>query len=195
MIGTRLSSGLFMSFSSRRCIFLCFLISPSALNDHHPGEREEQSLLVTFLPNRDQGWTAAPCNIFIISAQAWGRENSMSFLFCSTLRCVWDWMDFYCLLFATTLFLILACVSLCKECYKENRFQTAYILTMRSFLSTTLISPDSGKSYSMRALVSSPGSLSFTHFAKAAFAIQDAPSTRRNYDLIHLPYLSSRTES
>lgn len=32
-------------------------------------EREEQSLLVTFLPNRDQAWTAAPCNIFIVFAQ------------------------------------------------------------------------------------------------------------------------------
>lgn len=50
MIGICLSDGHFMSFSSRRCIFLCLLISPSALNDHHPGEREEQSRLVTFLP-------------------------------------------------------------------------------------------------------------------------------------------------
>jgi hypothetical protein len=44
MIGICLSSGLFVSFSSRRCIFLCLLIPPSALNDHHPGERGRNSL-------------------------------------------------------------------------------------------------------------------------------------------------------
>jgi len=119
-IGFRLSSGLFMSFSSRQCIFLCLLISPSALNDHHPGEREreEQSLLVTFLPNRDQGWTGAPCNIFIIFTQARGRENSMSFCFVPHRVVYVVQRTFTAIFFLQSFSMNVTRVSLCYECYE-----------------------------------------------------------------------------
>jgi hypothetical protein len=162
MIGICLSDGHFMSFPSRRCIFLCLLISPSALNDHHPGERKEQSRLVTFLPNRDQGWTAAPCNIFIIFAQRReGGKIVCLFLFCSTSRCVYG-IEWTVIVFCSQPSLLSRNTNQC-DIYKRNRSRPCTVLSMRS---STLFCPDSGKSHSSpAALIPCPSKHAFIKIA------------------------------